>query len=97
MAEAARRLHRHHSTVIRHARELGVQWRRPPVNPKTPKPPKGPAGRSWTPDEDQRLHDLVTGGATIDRAAKDLDRQASLVWRRAQRLGLRWARSKRPN
>lgn len=96
MAEAARRLHRHHSTVIRHARKLGLQWRRPPVIPQAPKPPKGPAGRRWTPDEDQRLRSLVAAGATIDRAAKDLDRQASLVWTRAHRLGLRWARSKLP-
>jgi hypothetical protein len=38
----------------------------------------------------------VTAGASIDRAAKDLDRQVSLVWRRADTLGLRWSRSRRP-
>jgi hypothetical protein len=96
MAEAGRRLRRHHATVIRHARKLGLEWRRPAA-PKAPKPPKGSAGRRWTEAEDARLRLLVTAGASIDRAAKDLDRQASLVWRRADRLGLRWSRSKRLN
>jgi transcriptional regulator with GAF, ATPase, and Fis domain len=96
MAEAARRLHRHHSTVIRQARKLGLEWRRSPAAPKPPKPPKGPAGRRWTEVDDARLRQLVREGASIDRAAKDLDRQVSLVWRRADRLGLRWSRSRRP-
>jgi hypothetical protein len=96
MAEAGRRLHRHHATVIRRARRLGLEWRRPPVAPNVPKPPKGSAGRRWTEAEDASLRLLVTAGASIDRAAKDLDRQASLVWRRADRLGLRWSRSRRP-
>jgi transposase len=96
MVEAARRLHRHHSTVIRHTRKLGLEWRWPPAAPKTPKPPKGPAGRRWTEAEDARLRELVTAGASIDRAAKDLDRQASLVWHKADRLGLRWSKSRRP-
>lgn len=39
----------------------------------------------------------MLAGASIDRAAKDLDRQASPVWRRADRLGLRWPRRRRPH
>jgi transposase len=96
MVEAARRLQRSHSTVVRRARKLGLEWRRPAAVPKAPKPPKRSAGRRWTEAEDARLRLLVTAGASIDRAAKDLDRQASLVWRRADRLGLRWSRSRRP-
>ena len=86
MVEAARRLHRHHSTVIRHAKKLGLEWRRPQPAPKTPRPPKGPGGRRWTEAEDARLRQLVAEGASIDRAAKDLDRQVSLVWHKANRL-----------
>lgn len=44
-----------------------------------------------------RLRQLVAEGASIDRAAKDLDRQVSLVWHKANRLGLRWSRAKRPD
>jgi len=75
---------------------LGLEWRRPQPAPKTPKPPKGPSGRHWTEAEDARLSQLVADGLSIDRAAKDLDRQASIVWRRADRRGLRWSRSRRP-
>jgi transposase-like protein len=96
MVEAARRLHRHHSTVLRNARKLGLEWRRPQPIPRPAKAPKGSGGRRWTDAEDARLRQLVTAGASIDRAAKDLDRQASIVWRRADRLGLRWSRSRRP-
>jgi hypothetical protein len=96
MAEAGRRLRRSHSTVIRHARKLGLEWRRPLAAPKAPKPPTGPAGRRWTDAEDERLGQLVAEGASIDRAAKDLDRQGSLVWRKAEGLGLRWSKSRRP-
>jgi Helix-turn-helix domain len=96
MVEAARRLRRSPSTVVRRVRGLGLEWRRPQPAPKTPKPPRGPVGRRWTEAEDERLRQLATKGASIDRAAKDLDRQASLVWRRADRLGLRWSRSRRP-
>jgi predicted nuclease of predicted toxin-antitoxin system len=96
MVEAARRLHRHPSTVLRQARKLGLLWRRPAAAQKTPKPPTGPPGRRWTEADDARLRQLVTAGASIDRAAKDLDRQVSLVWRRADTLGLRWSRSRRP-
>ena len=94
MAEAGRRLHRSHSTVIRHARKLGLEWRRPPTAPKRAKAPKAAAGRRWTEAEDARLRQLVATGASIDQAAKDLDRQVSLVWRRADRMGLTWARSR---
>jgi len=55
MSEAARRLHRHHATVIRHASELGLEWRRPQPAPKAAKPSKGPVGRRWTEAEDARL------------------------------------------
>jgi hypothetical protein len=99
MVEAARRLERSPSTVVRRVRALGLLWRRPEPAAKPPKPPKPrrrPAGRPWTDADDGRLRQLVTEGFTIDRAAKDLDRQASLVWRRGQRLGLRWSRSKQP-
>jgi transposase len=96
MAEAARRLQRSHSTVIRHVRTLALEWRRPQPAPKSPKPPKGPAGRRWTDAEDARLTQLVAEDASIDRAAKDLDRQGSLVWRKAEGLGLRWSKSRRP-
>jgi hypothetical protein len=96
MVEAARQLQRSHSTVIRRVRELGLAWRRPQPAPKSPKPPKGPAGRRWTDAEDARLTQLVAEGASIDRAAKDLDRQGSLVWRKAEGLGLRWSKSRRP-
>ena len=95
MVEAARQLRRSHSTVIRHARLLGLEWRRPPAAPKPPTAPKAPAGRRWTETDDARLTELVTAGASIDRAAKDLDRQSSLVWLKAERLGLRWSRSRR--
>jgi len=95
--EAARRLERSHSTIVRRVQELGLEWRRPALRPKPPKLPKGSPGRLFTPEEDQRLADLVAAGATIDQASKELDRQGSLVWRRAKRLGLRWARSKSPN
>jgi transposase-like protein len=84
--EAARRLNRHHSTVLRQARNLSLDWRRPEV---IPKPPKRPAGRRWTAEEDSRLAELVAAGASIDRAARDLDRHVSMVWRRAKLLGLR--------
>lgn len=60
MVEAARPLHRHHSTVLRHARRLDLKWRRPAPAPKTP---KGPVGRRWTEAEDVRLRQLVTEGA----------------------------------
>jgi Helix-turn-helix domain len=96
MVEAARRLRRSPSTVVRRVREMGLDWRRPPAAPKAPKPPKGPAGRRWTDAEDARLTQLVAEGASIDRAAKDLDRQGSLVWRKAEGLGLRWSKSRRP-
>ena len=76
---------------------MGLDWRRPPAAPKAPKPPKGPVGRRWTDAEDARLTQLVTAGTSIDRAAKELDRQISLVWRHADQLGLRWSRSRRPN
>jgi len=36
MLEAARRLHRHHSTVLRHAKKLGLEWCRPASALKTP-------------------------------------------------------------
>lgn len=96
MVEAARRLRRSPSTVVRRVREMGLEWRRPPAAARPPKPPKAPAGRRWAEAEDARLTELVTAGTSIDRAAKDLDRQISLVWRRADRLGLRWSRSRRP-
>jgi len=50
----------------------------------------GAPGATWADRE------VVAKGASIDRAAKDLDRQVSLVWHKANRLGLRWSRSKRP-
>lgn len=96
MVEAAGRLQRSHSTIVRHVSKLNLNWRRPPAPPKPAKPPKGPARRPWTDAEDVRLRQLVTAGASIDRAAKELDRHSSHVWRRAVRLGLRWSRSKRP-
>jgi hypothetical protein len=80
MVEAARRLQRSPSTVVRRVREMGLDWRRPPAAPKAPKPPKGPVGRRWTDAEDARLTQLVAAGASIDRAAKELNRQASIVW-----------------
>jgi hypothetical protein len=92
MVEAARLLHRHPSTVSRRARKLGLERLRPPA---TPKAPKGPAGRRWTQEDESRLRELVTAGASIDRADKDLDRHVSLIWSRAKQLGLRWSRSKR--
>jgi transposase len=95
--EAARRLRRSPSTVIRRVREMGLAWRQPPARTRRPKPPpKAPAGRRWTDADDARLRELVAAGSSIDRAAKDLDRQASYVWLRAERLGLRWSRSRRP-
>ncbi len=96
MVEAARRLQRSHSTIVRQVSKLTLDWRRPALAPKAPRPPKGPAGRRWTEADDARFTRLVTAGASIDGAARDLDRQASLVWVKAERLGLRWSRSRRP-
>jgi transposase-like protein len=96
MVEAARRLKRSHSMVVRRVQELGLDWRRPAPRPKPHRAPKGSPGRLFTPEEDRRLADLVAAGATIDQASRELDRQGSLIWQRAKRLGLRWARSKRP-
>lgn len=51
---------------------------------------KHPTSRSWTPEQDERLRELLDAGATALRAAAALKRTIGAVQTRARNLGTRF-------
>lgn len=90
MVEAARRLNRSPSTVVRHAHLLGLDWRRPPTAPKVPSPKREPSTYAWTEADDRWLQALADAGWTQGMAANEMDRPTGTVIRHAKALGIRW-------
>jgi hypothetical protein len=89
MVEAARRLHRDHSTVLRHASQLGRTWARRP-SAATSRSERAVNPYAWTQADDRWLLALADAEWTQGMAANEMDRPHQTVWRHSKMLGIRW-------
>ncbi|HCG02021.1 MAG TPA: hypothetical protein DEV93_15940 [Chloroflexi bacterium] len=87
--EAARRLKRSPSAVIRRVRELGLAWT-PPTRLARPERQPYINPYAWTEADDRWLLALAAAGWTQGLAANEMDRPAQTVWRHSKTLGIRW-------
>jgi IS30 family transposase len=77
--EMAKSLGRHVGSVRSKARELRL------IAVRTGGGRINDRGRPWTPDEEQRLHDMLDGGMTAKDAAVRLNRSPWSIYARLQR------------
>jgi transposase len=87
--EAARRLGRSPSTVIRRVSQMGLEWTPPPRHQGAEKLPwVNP--NAWTEADDRWLIALAEAGWTQGMAANEMDRPHRTIWRHSKMLGIRW-------
>lgn len=89
MVGAAHRLRRSHSTIVRRAQQLHLEWVGPPRRQILPIA-KTPSPHAWTLADDQWLLDLAAAGWSQGLAANEMDRPTKTVVRHAKMLGVRW-------
>jgi hypothetical protein len=92
--EAARRLGRHASTVLKHIMLARIEWKPPARKPRPEKPLLGPTARPWSEKDDQLLTRLAAEGVPIGLAANRMDRAYNTVLKHAKRLGLKFERDR---
>lgn len=91
--EAARRLGRSHSTVVRQVQQMRLEWIAPPRTTPRRRMPPSPSAYAWTVADDEWLLALHAAGWTQGMASNEMNRPHGTVWRKSKKLGIEWPRS----
>lgn len=89
--EAARRLGRSPSMVIRRVKEMDLEWTPPPRRSRLEKEPWANP-HAWTDADDRWPLALAEAGWTQGMAANEMDRPHNTVIRHSKQLGIQWPR-----